>query len=90
MQFNRTKLDTLVREKIKEVNDEAGYREYLEVPEMVEIVASIIEQSIQVMLDSDAELIHSLREHIETLENELEELSMLHENNSNPTHKDGR
>lgn len=44
MKFNRKKLEELTLEKIKEVNDEAGYRKYLEVPEMVNIIASIIEE----------------------------------------------
>lgn len=46
MKFNRQQLEELTLEKIKEVNDEAGYRKYLEVPEMVEIVASIIEKQV--------------------------------------------
>ena len=44
MKFNRKKLEELTLEKIDEVNDEAGYRKYLEVPEMVEIIASIMEK----------------------------------------------
>ena len=44
MKFNRKRLEELTLQKIKEVNDEAGYRSYLEVPEMVNIVASIIEE----------------------------------------------
>jgi hypothetical protein len=44
MKFNREHLEELTLQKIKEVNDEAGYRSYLEVPEMVNIVASIIEE----------------------------------------------
>lgn len=40
MKFNREHLEELTLQKIKEVNDEAGYRKYLEVPEMVNIVAS--------------------------------------------------
>ena len=47
MKFNRQHLEELTLQKIKEVNDEAGYRKYLEVPEMVNIVASIIEQQVQ-------------------------------------------
>lgn len=47
MKFNRKQLEKLTLEKIDEVNDEAGYRKYLEVPEMVEIIASIIEQQVQ-------------------------------------------
>ena len=44
MKFNRKLLEELTLQKIKEVNDEAGYRSYLEVPEMVNIVASIMEE----------------------------------------------
>jgi hypothetical protein len=44
MKFNREHLEELTLQKIKEVNDEAGYRKYLEVPEMVNIIASIIEE----------------------------------------------
>ena len=44
MKFNRQHLEELTLQKIKEVNDEAGYRSYLEVPEMVNIIASIIEE----------------------------------------------
>ena len=46
MKFNREHLEELTLQKIKEVNDEAGYRKYLEVPEMVEIIASIIEEKL--------------------------------------------
>jgi hypothetical protein len=44
MKFNRKQLEELTLEKIDEVNDEAGYRKYLEVPEMVNIIATIIEE----------------------------------------------
>lgn len=44
MKYNRKLLEELTLQKIKEINDEAGYRKYLEVPEMVNIVASIIEE----------------------------------------------
>ena len=57
MKFNRKKLEELTLEKIKEVNDEAGYRKYLEVPEMVEIIATIMEKKIKVFHDNDAELV---------------------------------
>jgi hypothetical protein len=46
MKFNREHLEELTLQKIKEVNDEAGYRSYLEVPEMVNIIASIIEEQL--------------------------------------------
>ena len=44
MKFNREHLEELTLQKIKEVHDEAGYRSYLEVPEMVNIIASLIEE----------------------------------------------
>ena len=47
MKFNRQHLEELTLQKIKEVNDEAGYRKYLEVPEIVNIVATIIEEKQQ-------------------------------------------
>ena len=43
MKINQTKLLPQVLEKIKEVNDEAGYRTYLEVPEMIRIICECIE-----------------------------------------------
>lgn len=46
MKFNRAHLEELTLQKIKEVNAEAGYRSYLEVPEMVEIVAQGIEEML--------------------------------------------
>ena len=53
MKFNRKKLEELTLEKIDEVNDEAGYRSYLEVPEMVNIIASIIEEKyMQIINDT--------------------------------------
>ena len=47
MKFNREQLEEETLRKIKEVNDEAGYRKYLEVPEMVNIIAFIIEDIIK-------------------------------------------
>jgi hypothetical protein len=73
MKFNRKQLEELTLEKIDEVNDEAGYRKYLEVPEMVEIIATIMEKKIKVFHDNDAELIRSLRAHIDTLDEEEDE-----------------
>ena len=73
MKFNREHLEELTLQKIKEVNDEAGYRSYLEVPEMVNIIASIMEEKMMVFHDSDAELIRSLRAHIDTLNEEEDE-----------------
>ena len=57
MKFNRKKLEELTLEKIDEVNDEAGYRKYLEVPEMVNIIASIMEEKyMQIINDTLREL----------------------------------
>ena len=75
MKFNRKQLEELTLEKIDEVNDEAGYRSYLEVPEMVEIIASIMEKKMMVFHNSDAELIRSLRADISKLDEENEYLS---------------
>lgn len=46
MKFNRDKLGELVAKKVNGVNNEAGYRQYLEVPEMMEIVAQSIEEML--------------------------------------------
>ena len=75
MKFNRKLLEEETLQKIKEVNDEAGYRSYLEVPEMVNIIATIMEEKMNVFHDSDAELIKSLRDYINTVEEENEYLS---------------
>ena len=75
MKFNRKQLEKLTLEKIDEVNDEAGYRKYLEVPEMVEIIATIMEKKMKVFHDSDAELIQQLRDYANKLEEENEYLS---------------
>ena len=57
MKFNRKLLEEETLQKIKEVNDEAGYRSYLEVPEMVNIIASIIEEKyMQIIHDTLREL----------------------------------
>jgi hypothetical protein len=57
MKFNRKQLEQLTLEKIDEVNDEAGYRSYLEVPEMVEIISSIIEEKyMQIINETLGEL----------------------------------
>ena len=57
MKYNRKLLEEETLQKIKEVNDEAGYRKYLEVPEMVNIVASIMEEKyMQIINDTLREL----------------------------------
>ena len=77
MKFNREHLEELTLQKIKEVNDGAGYRSYLEDPEMVNIIASIMEEKMKVFHDSDAELIKSLRDYINTVEEENEQLEQI-------------
>jgi hypothetical protein len=74
MKFNREYLEELTLQKIKEVNDEAGYRKYLEVPEMVEIVASIIEKQVNPHDGStlDSFLLEEAELKIKNLEEELE------------------
>jgi hypothetical protein len=76
MKFNREHLEKLTLQKIKEVNDEAGYRKYLEVPEMVELVAQGIEEMLPAMVREwveramqAEEALSELRDrHAETLE----------------------
>lgn len=75
MKYNRKLLEEETLQKIKEVNDEAGHRSYLEVPEMVEIISSIMEKKMKVFHDSDAELIQQLRDYTNKLEEENEYLS---------------
>ena len=75
MKYNRKLLEEETLQKIKEVNDEAGYRKYLEVPEMVNIIASIMEKKMKVFHDNDAELIQQLRDYTNKLEEENEYLS---------------
>ena len=79
MKFNREHLEELTLQKIKEVNDEAGYRSYLEVPEMVNIVASIMEEKFKVEYDDFVNQIHLLSKELdkaqikaETLEEEVD------------------
>ena len=60
MKFDREHLEELTLQKIKEVNDEAGYRSYLEVPEMVNIIASIMGDKFRVEYDDLVNQIHLL------------------------------
>ena len=80
MKFNRQHLEELTLQKIKEVNDEAGYRSYLEVPEMVNIIATIMEDRFRVEHDDLVRNIQLLYKELdnaqikaENLETELEE-----------------
>jgi hypothetical protein len=44
--FSRDEVERIALQKIAIVNEEAGYRPYLEVPEMVEIITASIEEII--------------------------------------------
>ena len=73
MKFDRDKLGELVRKKVQEVNDEAGYRQYLEVPEMMEIVAQSIEEMLcedenKLLAKYEEELSELRDRHADTLE----------------------
>ena len=72
MKFNRQHLEELTLQKIKEVNDEAGYRSYLEVPEMVNIVATIMEEKFKETYDDLVWQINSLSEALDEAQLELE------------------
>jgi hypothetical protein len=47
--INRDKIAPQILDKIKEVNDEAGHRTYLEVPEMIRIICDVVEQNYHVI-----------------------------------------
>jgi len=86
MKFNRKHLEELTLQKIKEINDEAGYRSYLEVPEMVNIIATIMEEKFRVEYDDLVNQIHLLSKELdkaqikaENLEEELEKLKKQNE-----------
>ena len=72
MKFNREHLEELTLQKIKEVNDEAGYRSYLEVPEMVNIIATIMEEKFKETYDYLVWQINSLSEALDEAQLELE------------------
>lgn len=72
MKFNRQHLEELTLQKIKEVNDEAGYRKYLEVPEMVEIIATIMEEKFKETYDDLLWQIKSLSEALDEAQLECE------------------
>lgn len=79
MKFNRELLEEETLQKIKEVNDEAGYRSYLEVPEMVEIIASIMEEKFKETYDDLLWQINSLSEALDEAQLELEVQEMFDE-----------
>ena len=70
MKFNRDNLEKLTLEKIKEVNEESGYRNYLEVPEMVNIVATIMEEKFKVILEAADRLLVYAQEIQATVKNQ--------------------
>lgn len=74
MKFNREHLEELTLQKIKEVNDEAGYRSYLEVPEMVNIIASIMEEKFKVEYDDLVNQIHLLSKELDKAQIKAEPL----------------
>ena len=77
MKFNRKLLEEETLQKIKEVNDEAGYRKYLEVPEMVNIIASIMEEKTKAMQKFDADVIQQLRDYADRVDKELDGLEQI-------------
>jgi hypothetical protein len=72
--YNREILEELTHQKIKEINDEAGYRSYLEVPEMVHIVASIMEEKFKVEYDSLVNQIQLLSQELDKAQSAVESL----------------
>ena len=74
MKFNRKHLEELTLQKIKEVNDEAGYRSYLEVPEMVNIIASLMEEKFKVEYDDLVNQIHLLSKELDKAQIKAENL----------------
>ena len=74
MKFNREHLEELTLQKIKEVNDEAGYRSYLEVPEMVNIIASLMEEKFKVEYDDLVNQIHLLSKELDKAQIKAENL----------------
>ncbi len=47
--IDRDKITPQIFEKIKEVNDEAGHRTYLEAPEMIRIICEVVEANYAVV-----------------------------------------
>jgi hypothetical protein len=47
--IDQTKLAVHVLDKIKEVNEEAGHRTYLEVPEMIRIICEAVEENYHII-----------------------------------------
>jgi hypothetical protein len=63
MKIDQDELTSKILNKIKEVNDEAGYRTYLEVPEMTRIICEVVEQELYAKLDAWEECATNLVEY---------------------------
>ena len=74
MHFDRDKLEEEVLEKVKEVNEESGYRPYFELPEYVHIVASIMEEKFKVEYDDLVNQIHLLSKELDKAQIKAENL----------------
>jgi hypothetical protein len=72
MQFDRDKLEEEVLEKVKEVNEESGYRPYFELPEYVNIVASVMEEKFRVEYDDLVNQIHLLSKELDKAQSKAE------------------
>ena len=62
--IDQTKITPQILEKIKEVNDEAGYRTHLEVAEMIRIVCEVVDANYDV---SQRNLMNELTEGLDAL-----------------------
>lgn len=62
--IDQIKLTPQVLEKIKEVNDEAGYRTYLEVPEMIRIICEVVQANYNIFLKEAGD---NLKNNIESM-----------------------
>ena len=47
--INQDKITPQILDKIKEVNEEAGHRTYLEVPEMIRIICEVVEANYNII-----------------------------------------
>jgi len=56
MKINQDKITPQILDTIKEVNDEAGHRTYLEVPEMIRIICEAVEANYNVIPKNWAEI----------------------------------
>lgn len=74
MKFDRDKLEEEVLKKVKEVNEESGYRPYFELPEYVHIVASIMEEKFKVEYDDFVNQIQLLSKELDKAQIKAENL----------------